>query len=120
MEYVVLFVFFWVFFSFIAADIATRKGRSGIGFFFLSILLTPLIGIISAIIATPTQNQVEDDKVKSGSAKKCPFCAEIIKKDAVVCHFCKRDLPEILIKNDAIIRPTATEGRNSPEYFDKK
>ena len=58
------YVVFWLFFSIIAGVIATRKGRSGIGFFFLSILLSPLIGIISAIIATPNQNQVENDKVK--------------------------------------------------------
>ncbi|MFI3221758.1 MAG: hypothetical protein QX191_01855 [Methylococcaceae bacterium] len=113
---------FWLFFSIIGGVIAAKKGRSGIGFFFLSILFSPLIGIISAIIATPNQKQIENDKVKLGWEKKCPFCAEIIKKDAVVCHFCKRDLPEVVIKNDAVIssRPTATEGRNPPEYFDKK
>jgi hypothetical protein len=26
--------------------------------------------------------------------RKCPFCAEMVKKEAKVCRFCQRDLPQ--------------------------
>jgi len=87
-------VIFWLFFSIIAGVIASGKARSFFGFFFLSVLLSPLIGIITALVVKPNIKGVEENEIKGGDSKKCPHCAEIIKKEANVCRFCGRDLVE--------------------------
>ena len=38
---------------------ASNKGRSGFGFFMLSLILSPLIGFVAALIAKPIETEIK-------------------------------------------------------------
>lgn len=82
----------WIIFSIIVGVAASNKGRSGWGFFFLSLILSPLIGGLAILAAARNESRLEAKKLQSGDSRKCPFCAELIKKEATKCRHCGADI----------------------------
>lgn len=90
----------WILLCILVGMFANSKGRSGFGFFFVSLILSPVIGFLMALIATPHENEI----MKNKNLKKCPYCKELIKEDAVVCKHCHKDLNKKEIVNRDILK----------------
>jgi hypothetical protein len=78
------FLLGWLIFSIAVGILANARGRNGGGWFFLSLLISPLLaGVI--VLASGKQ--------AGRTWRKCPSCAELVRREAVVCSHCRRDLP---------------------------
>lgn len=80
---------FWVLFSVAAGVFASNRGRSGIGWFVLSLLISPLLGLIFvAVMKDLSRPNTTSSQPGPGTHVKCPACAEYVLPEAKVCKHC--------------------------------
>lgn len=98
MEYILPLV---LLLGFVPAMIARSKGRSFFGWYVYGVVLF-IIALVHSLLLKQDMVAQEEQALAGGGQKRCPFCAELIKKGAVVCRFCGKDLPQ----EDVLTCPT--------------
>lgn len=84
-------VFCWVALAVLAGAVASAKGRSGFGYFLLTLFLSPVVGLLAAaMMPSLLKAQSADQRPRM----PCPKCAELILVNAQKCAHCGEDLSE--------------------------
>ena len=96
-----VFILSWLIFSFVVMAIAEARGRSVWSFFWLSLLASPLIALIVLVVTPPTREQAERLAMRGGDSKRCPHCAELVKREALVCKHCHVAIPATAVVTPA-------------------
>jgi len=60
-----LLLFFWLLFAAVVGWLANQKGRSAIGLFLISVVFTPIIGLIVVVIMKPGDKDIVNDDPSS-------------------------------------------------------
>ncbi len=89
----------WIFLSFVVAYGAKNRGHAFRRFLILSLLTTPIIGafVLFVLGENPVSSQklnIETTLLSSYKAKKCPFCAELVRSEAKICRYCGKEFEE--------------------------
>ena len=104
-------VIFWILLSYFCGVYARGKHLSFGKFFWISLLISPLIGFIWCYLTPENIEKVEYEKIfVTKENKRCPHCDELIRVKAKKCKHCGSDL----IKESALGNcPKCEEPRTS-------
>jgi hypothetical protein len=87
-----LWFFGWLICGIAAAYVATTKNKNGLIWFFLGLFLGPLALLMVGFAAA---DPIPQKSLAHHGLRTCPFCAEKIQAQAIVCKHCGRDVAPV-------------------------
>jgi hypothetical protein len=94
-EILPFFLLIWFLPAIVTGFVASGRGRSGIGWFFIGLVLGWIALILIFVLPSPTNPMpvnVMNGPVDSTSRQPCPRCGESIPVAARMCRFCGHEL----------------------------
>ena len=90
----VFFLCFWVGLCIATMIVAGNRGRGQLSWLLLAILLGP-VALIMVLVSKPRLVELESREILNGGAVRCPYCAELVRSQAIVCKHCGRDIVKL-------------------------
>lgn len=85
-----LWIFLWLGLSIVTAVAANARGRSGIAWFFIAAIFSPLLGLVAVLVMRDLSAE-QASATRSEALKTCPQCAEQVMREARLCRFCQHE-----------------------------
>lgn len=85
-----MWIIVWIALCMAVGVFADRRGRSGGGWFLLSLVISPLLGLIFVGVSQDLAKERQAKAAELGPRThvKCPSCAEWVLPEAMVCKHC--------------------------------
>lgn len=88
MELIIL-ALVWIPLSLMVGSITHQNGHSSFVGFGVSLIFSPLIGLLMAIGLGKNHAALEEREIKRGAKMRCLWCSEAVYRTATVCPHCR-------------------------------
>ncbi len=98
----------------IPAIIAKNKGYNFFGWWIYGSLIF-IIAIPHALLSKPNQQEIDRQNLLNGM-KRYPYCAEIIRGEALICKHCNHDVSSVKQESMYKICPYCSQRNRKADY----
>ncbi len=90
LEFVMLLAL-WLVCAVVGASVTRSKGRGSAPGALLGLFLGP-VGLLITVILPKNEGGLEAEQLEAGDRRRCPQCAELVRREALKCRFCAAEL----------------------------